>query len=394
MLAIKIWNYFRGYVIIRVEGLTLEKFLNLALNKDIYLWDIERIEYTVIEGKVSLEGFKALREVVKTVGCRVYIIDKKGFPFLLEKIRKRKMFGIGFIIFIALIIFLSSFIWSIEILGNEKIKDEEIIKFLNSIDVSSGKMKYNIDFENIKNKIFDEFDEFSFVSVEMRGTKLFINVKEQELPPEKIDTKTPCNIVAKKKGVIKKVIARNGKSIVEEGQVVEKGQVLITGIIKDESMEENILVHSDGEVLAITRYAYTMEEAIEKEIKEETGEVYIRKELKFGEKGIQIIEGEIPFKEYIVVEDTKNIVDFLPIQIVSYEYREVEVKKIKQNIDSLKRSTQVLAVQEINKILPKDSQVISKDVKYNIEDNKLITQVIIEAIEDIGEKQIIYNRED
>ena len=51
MLSIKIWNYFRGYVIIRVEGLTLEKFLNLATNKDIYLWDIERIEYTVIEAK-------------------------------------------------------------------------------------------------------------------------------------------------------------------------------------------------------------------------------------------------------------------------------------------------------------------------------------------------------
>ena len=32
---------FKGYVIIRVEGLTLERFLNLAITSDIYLWDIK-----------------------------------------------------------------------------------------------------------------------------------------------------------------------------------------------------------------------------------------------------------------------------------------------------------------------------------------------------------------
>ena len=43
MLAIKIWNYLKGYVIIRIKGLTLERLLNLALSKDIYLWNVNRI---------------------------------------------------------------------------------------------------------------------------------------------------------------------------------------------------------------------------------------------------------------------------------------------------------------------------------------------------------------
>ncbi len=41
MGIIKIWHYLKGYVIIKIEGLTLERFLNLAANKDIYLWDIK-----------------------------------------------------------------------------------------------------------------------------------------------------------------------------------------------------------------------------------------------------------------------------------------------------------------------------------------------------------------
>lgn len=394
MLAIKLWNYFKGYVIIRVEGLTLEKFINLAVNKDIYLWDIKRIEYTVLEGKVSIKGFKLLKEVVKRVGCRVYIIEKNGFPFLLEKLKKRKMFGFGFLLFIGLIIFLTSFIWNIEVVGNEKIVDEEIIDFLEEIDITTGKIKYSIDIDNVRNQILDNFNNISFVSMEIKGTKLFIEVKEQDLPPEEIDLKTPCNIIAKKKGIIEKVVAKNGKSVVVEGDIVEKGQLLITGVIKDEMFEEDMFIHADGEVFAITRYSHIIEEPIEKEVKEETGNILKRREIKFGEKGIQFIEGNIPFKEYIIIDETKSLLKILPINLVTHEYREVELNKIKQNIDSLKSKTKVLAVEEINKILPENSKILSKDVKYSIEGNNLITVVVLEVYEDIGEKQIIYNEED
>ena len=140
MLVIKIWNYFQGYVIIRIEGLTLEKFLNLAVTKDIYLWDINRIGYTTIEAKVRTNGFKLLKEIVKNVGCRVNIVEKKGFPFLLNRLKSRKMFAIGFVIFIGLIFFLTSLIWNIEVLGNDKVSSESILSLMDEIDVKEAKI--------------------------------------------------------------------------------------------------------------------------------------------------------------------------------------------------------------------------------------------------------------
>ena len=65
MGIIKIWLYLKGYVIIKIEGLTLERFLNLAATKDIYLWDIKRIDYTILKMKTTIEGFKSLKEIVK-----------------------------------------------------------------------------------------------------------------------------------------------------------------------------------------------------------------------------------------------------------------------------------------------------------------------------------------
>ncbi len=391
MLAIKLWNYFKGYVIINVEGLTLEKFLNLAANNDIYIWDITRIDYTLLEMKVSIVGFKELKKIVNKIGCKLYIKEKIGFPFFTKKLKGRKMLGFGFLIFLGLIFFLTSFIWKIEVIGNEKISTEKFLNVLEDINVKCGTMKYNIDEDKIKSIILKKIDILSFVGVEIKGTKLLIEVKEQDLFPVVIDKNTPCNIIAKKKGVIVKVIAKNGKSVVVEGDVVKKGQVLISGVIESEN---DFLVHSEGEVLAITRYSHEIEEPFIKNIKEETGRVYIEKELKFWGKGIRFSKGEIPFDNYIEEVKEKKIITKninIPVKYIVHEYKEVENKEIRRNLDGLKQYSQIKGVEEINKMLPKNVQIVSKDVKYFVKDTKLITMIIIEVIEDIGEKQIMTN---
>lgn len=393
MGVMKIWYFFKGYVIIRVEGLTLERFLNLAATNDIYLWDISRESYTVLQMKATIEGFKALKGIVRRVGCRVEIIDKKGLPFLFYRLKARKMLGFGFILFLGIIFFLSSLIWNIEIVGNERVKTEEIIKILEKEEIKRGIIKYKIDKDYIKYLLLNEFDNLSFLSVDIKGTKLLIEMKEQDLPPERINRDVPCNIVATKKGVILKAIARNGRAVVRKGDVVKEGDILITGVILDEHSQKQILVHAEGEVLAKTIYSHRIDEPTIKTIKEETGRTYTRREFKIGDKGVQFFKGEIPFKDYIEeVEEVKpfNLDIDLPIKIFVHQYKEVEIKEIKQNIDFLKQASHIRAVEELNKQLPKDIQIQSKDVKYYLKDDILSTYVTLEVIEDIGKKEVIY----
>lgn len=400
MLAIKIWNYFKGYVIIRVEGLTLERLLNLAANHDIYLWDVKRINNIVLEMKSTTRGFKELKKIVKKVGCRVEIIGKTGFPFLLMKLKERKMWAAGFLLFWTIIFFLSSIIWKIDIIGNEQTPREEIISLLKSNNITTGKIKYSLDKESIKDLLLENYDYFSFVSVNIKGTKLTIEVKEQDLPPEMVDKNYPCHIVAKKKGVMVKVVPKNGKAVVEKGKVVNPGEILISGIITSELGGETLLVHAEGEVLALTRYSSIVREPIVKNEEKFTGRVFTQKGIKIGDKGIQFMKGEIPFENYREFVEEKSIINLekydidFPIKIVNHEYREVELREVKQNIDYLKNANQIAATKEINKELPPKAQIQSKNIRHQIDDNILTTQVIIETIEDIGKKQIINNRED
>lgn len=392
MEVIKTWNYLRGYVIIKVEGLTLERFLNLAADQDIYLWDIKRINYTLLEMKVSTKGFKALKEIVRKVGCRVEIVEKKGLPFIIYRLKNRKMLGFGILIFFSLILVLSSFIWSIEVLGLEKISKMDIIRVLEGENIRPGIIKYNIDKDYISSLLLNGFEHISFASIDIKGTKLIVSIYEQDIPPEKLDINIPCHIIAKKKGVIVKAIVKNGKTMVRKGDVVKKGQVLIAGMITDENTEDTIPIHAEGEVLAKTRYYYRLDEPIVKTIEEKTGNIVEVHEIRFGEKGIQFFKEDIPFNHYI--ENIREIKPFkerinLPFKLLVHEYIEVEKKEAKQNIEFLKKSSYIKAIEQLNKEIPEDAQIESKDVIYNIEKGILSTQVVIEVVEDIGQKQII-----
>lgn len=394
MLVIRIWNYFRGYVIIKIEGLTLERFINLSIAKGIYLWDIVRYDYTTLEAKVGLKGFKALREVVRKVGCRVYIIEKKGFPFLIHKLKYRKMLAFGFAIAVGIIVFLTSFIWEIEVIGNKNIDSKLIIDYLAKMDVKPGISKSEIDISELKRYILRDIENISFVNIEIIGTKLLVEVKERDKIPPTIKEDVPCNIVAKKKAVIVKVIAKNGKSIVEKGDIVKKGQVLISGIIEDEKLENPLLVHSEGSVLGKTLYVKELEEPIIKKVEEETGNYYIVREIKIGNYSLLLNNKEIPYKNYIEDKKRKKLIRILghelPLEIVVHKYKEVEIIKIKQNVEALKRMQSVKGVQMIMDELPEGAKVVAKDVNYSTEDNVLITRVSIEVIEEIGEKQKIH----
>ena len=392
MGIIKIWNYLNGYVIIKIEGLTLERLLNLAATQNIYLWDIKRVNYTLLEMKVSIEGFSELKSIVKKVGCHVEIIEKKGLPFIFYKLKNRKMLGVGILFFLVFVIYLSSILWDIQIIGNERINTEDIIEVLEKENIKYGIIKYKIDKDYIEEILLNEFDDFSYVSVETKGTKLILEVKEQELLSEQIDSSIPCNIIANRKGIIVKLIVRNGKALIRKGDVVEAGDLLVTGVIEKEGEDEYVLVHSEGEILAQTRYSIKIEEPIIKTIKEETGRTKEFKEIRIGKKGFQFFKEEIPFEHYEEevqeVQLFKNKIN-LPVKIFIHKYKEVEQVKIKQNIDFIKKATHIRGVEELNKVISKNAKIQSKDVKYYMEEGMLSTYIAIEVIEDIGEKQII-----
>ena len=168
------------------------------------------------------------------------------------------MLAAGLILFLFIIYGLSSFVWTVEVEGAEEINPQKVLSELESLGVQAGVLKSDIDSLWIENQLIIRIPELSWASLEIRGSKAVLRVRESVLPPVLIDRDTPCNVVAAKDGIIDKMIVLDGQAMVSEGQTVKKGQLLISGIIEHPNTIGVRYVHSMGKIIARTWYEETV----------------------------------------------------------------------------------------------------------------------------------------
>ncbi|WIF94798.1 sporulation protein YqfD [Caminicella sporogenes] len=392
MLVVKLWNYFRGYVVFRLEGLNLERVINLAISRGVYFWDIHRIDYTTIEAKVGIEGYKELRNIIKKTGCRAKISMKIGYPFVISNLKRRKVIIIGWILSLMILIISSSFIWSIDVVGNKKINDEEILKTLRNLGLNQGIFKYKVNIDNIKNNLLIKYDTISWVGIEIKGTKAIVKIIERDDNLNKIESNIPCDIVADKRGIIEKVIAKNGDAVVKRGDIVKPNQVLISGKIVREGMDVRY-VHSLGEVYARTFYEKVEKRPIYNIIKIKTGKKYTRRIIRIGNMEFTISKGNVPFKKYVVEKKNKSFSKWrkinIPIEILIENYYQIVEKKQRIDEKILRKSLENFMIVNIMKEIPKEAKILNKTFKFKRENNIFIARLTVECLESIGVKKRI-----
>jgi len=388
----------RGYVIVKVEGLALERFINMCIARGIYLWDIKRINYTTLEAKIGIQGFKELRNIVKRAGCRVSIHKKNGYPFWVHKLKKRKMLLVGAFFCFLILVFSSTFIFSIEIIGNEELEKSEIISSLNELGLKPGTNKYLVNLKEIETELILDVDQIAWVGIEVRGIRAKVEIVEKRLAPDKIDKNTPCNVIAKKNGVIEKVIARNGDAVVEEGDIVTKGDMLINGVVQRENMDEPMFVHSYGEVYAKTYYETTESKNLIEIKKDKTGQKFKKRTFNLGSIELSFNKGDIPYDVYIVEKKSKRPFQWrnigLPVEIITEDY--YEAIQFEERIDEIQAKNDIHK-EAINKLLediPLDAKILNTQIDFTIQDDILYGKVIIEVLENIAEQKTLQIGED
>ncbi len=389
MLLLRLWNYIRGYVIILVEGYFLEKFINICIHRQIFLWDIKRQNNSKMTLKVSIKGFKMIRPIAKKTRCRVGILKKRGLPFVLNKYRRRKAFAIGAVAFIVLFYVMTSFIWAIEITGNNKIDTQIILNKLADYGAKPGIFKYRINTHDIVNNMILDMNEFAWVGVSVKGTKIKVNVVERTKPPQLIPKNEPCNIVAYKDGVIQTIFAKSGQEEVKEGDTVTKGQILISGTVISPNKEvEPKQVHSTGTVMARTWYEERVVVSTRLREKVRTGQKKDNYTLVIFSKPIKLFHKDTPFNNYDKIEINKSLAlgDLVfPFELKIDRYYEDRVSEKKISLEVAKKNAVKEAEEKIFQNIPEGVQVLKKEIDYiETEDGTLEASVIVECLEDIG----------
>lgn len=268
-MLLKIIRYIKGYIRIRVIGYSSERFLNACSHKGIFLWGLKPVG-GAYEMNITIKGFRQLKPIIRKTGTKVVIVRRFGLPFFLHKYRKRKLFFGGAFLFGVMIIAMSRFIWNIDITGNQSRTDESILEFLGSKNIEDGMPKSDVDCARIVKDIRKEYDDIIWVSASIKGTRLIIQVKENEdsLPvvnkteeeKEQEARKNATDIVADQECVITDIVPRKGIAMVKEGDQVKKGDILISGQVPVNNDAGETIAYqyheSDADIRGQTAIAY------------------------------------------------------------------------------------------------------------------------------------------
>jgi similar to stage IV sporulation protein len=386
MLARWMLDFWRGYLVVSVRGERVPELVNLATGAGIQFWDISRGKKGEYRLYMHREDVRRLRTLLRQTGTRLHLERKYGVPFLLWRAWRRKFFLAGALTFLIALHSLTSLIWDVRVEGDlKRISPETVEEAAAELGIAKGKWIGRLpDTDILQNQLLDKVPELAWVGVQVHGTKVLIQVVEK-VPGVNPPATTPRNIVAAKKGTVREIMVAKGKAAVKRGDLVQPGQVLITGTLGD----GRVNVHANGSVRAAVWYKSTVSVPMEAERKTYTGQSVEKQFLTFWGYPIQIWGyGKIPFEKMEEQAEDKGlkIGSFeIPIKYRHATYREVETYKDTLTEEEAIAKGLEIARGDVAVQMGKDGVIESQKVLHKeLKDGKLEIQVLNVVVEDVG----------
>lgn len=385
-----ILNYILGFYIIQVDGFYIERFINICLKENIFLWGIVRKKSSLITAKIGLYDYERAKEIARSCQTIVEIKKKIGLRFVIEKYKNRKAFFITVIIACIAIFTLSKFVWKVEINSDAEINKNEIREELQKEGVKIGALKSKIDSEKIVNDIRLEREDIAWIGIKIEGSKVLVNIVMAAKRPEIVNEEEYTNIVAKKDGEIQKIVAKNGTAMCKKGDKVKKGDVLIAGYMQGE-YTDRYYVNSMGEVKAKINYIEKSKINKKETKKEETGKRNRKFAIKINNFKINFFKKLSNFKNYDTIYASKKIKIFpnsnFEIEFIKYTLNEISVEQIEHSKEEAKLLGEEEAKKKLNEKISGD--IINEKTTIEEYSTYYIVTVEYEVVEDIGTKEKI-----
>ena len=369
-------SYIRGYYIVEVEGINPELFLNYLIRNKVSVYNVKKINSTKIEFYIDKREMKKMKKLYRGSKFEIKVKQKTGIPFIIKRIYKQKSMWSYAIVSLIVLMLLSQFITDIYIDAPEGIDKEQLKAELYDTGLKPGVVKRSIDRKEIRDNIMTEFDNVAYVSINVKGTNVFVTVTKKSEEIESNEKSNYCNIIAEKNGIIESVIPRSGDSIVTEKQIVLKGEELVIGCS----------TKSIPEVWANTTYESKQTAPYISNEKEKTGEYKNIYTLKFYDKEY-ILRKNIKYKDYVIEKEEYKLTlgnYTFPLRIEVNKFCEVKEVSVTKDKEILKQELKEKAKKELEYLMPASAKIINIEHNYKVNKNILEYTIVAQVSENIA----------
>lgn len=308
-----------GRLVIEINILNPEKILNILWSENIKILNIKRIDIATLRVTIDYRDYNILKKSVKRLNGKCKIVGRRGMAFWVSRIKNNVFLGIGSLLFIIILLYLSTYVWRIEINTKNNVAPYELRQQLYSLGVKPGIKKNKVNGKEIEKKLENLNGDILWSRARVEGSTLKIYIEEKVNPPV-IKEEENGNLVAKIDGEVSRIYTFKGRSAVHIGDLIKVGDVLIEGI--NGSLEEPYEVAPEGVVMANTFYEKSMTTTIDGKELQRTGEVDKDIYLNIFGKKIYLKKAIKDFEVYDKIEETSKILN----KVIYFEKEEKEVK--------------------------------------------------------------------
>ena len=375
-----------SYYSLKITGKDVKRFIHNLHKMNIEFLNIEFEKNSVIV-KVTQSDYKKILDI-KTI-YEINIIKVYGIAAFKQFIKKYILFLVALGIGLLILLGLTNIIFDIEVVHNDKELRELILEELELEGIKKHNLVSSYEKkERIKENILKKYkDKIDWLEIERQGTKYIIKVEERKQKNEIIDNK-PRNVIAKKNGLIKKILSSTGEIIIKKDQYVKQGDILISGTIHNKE-EEVAKVKAEGKIYAETWYNVKVELPYHYREETKTGNKQKILDIKWFSKNIHLFD----FNKY--KNSTENEIfklknSILPLSISLIENEEVNVIDKIYTKDNAVTEASSIAKKRLKDNLGENIEILyEKNLKITEEDSKIIVVMFYKVYEDITAYQEI-----
>ena len=387
-----------GDVLLRVEGLMLERLIQRALNEGAQFRRVNRSGARVLLLDTDPVSAGIVLRLCERFSIACEVVERRGRDAMLRRLKQRSTMLAGVLTCLIVMSLALSRVWliDVELTGSRTASVLPIKQALDALGIRAGMAKADIDPALLEDALSAISPDFSFVGVRLHGVRLLVEVAPAVAAPEVYELDGGHDLVAACDGVVLSVNVLAGKACVSPGDTVVRGQVLIRG---DERVtrEDTRSIAALGSVVARTWYAGSASLPTVQTEQLFTGRSSLSSELRLMSFAWPLVDGEA----YPLQETETEILPvgglFLPLEIHRTTTRETCTRQMPVDSDALYSRVSALAWAaagaELSAAQPADCEIADRWIEYTRDAGELYARAVYETHTDIAvTRDVLYQQ--
>ena len=344
-----------------LKGYNIDNLLKILHSKKVTIFNLVRPKQNHVEFEILDKDVAKCKKYIQNYKIKETLSKIKAFPSILLS---RLGVIIGASLSLVFYLVFGNFTWQINIFGNDKIDQSEIIHLLKENGVSCGKI-VSLTNKEIESILLNKYDRIAQVSVIRHGTAIIINLSEKLVYKET----EYLPIKAKYSGIITDINLITGTVNVKVGDYVNIGDVLVLpfNLTADGG---KVSVKPIAEIKGKIYITSIKKMERQEKVLQPTGRTIKEYHYKFRNKKLFSGKRKNSFDYFEVCMYNENISGLIPLNRDVFVYSEMQYVSVTRNFEKEKENLLASAINQAKSMLPTGEILNEKSFTF-VQDNTL-----------------------